>query len=382
MRASMVHKQAWVALMGVVLMGLVCTAALAQEPNPSEIALARVALGINTFDQLAARCAQDKGFSAAEQKQIEQWQSANSVAQLRAQVRGNALAPALRKQVDEAAGMVVQKVPAGMSACAAALSVTRTPDAQFAKTAPQLIASLQGNAGMPAAGAQEGRKPAPPQEISAAASGRGSELAAQIEGFGFDTCTGIGYGGMVIVKACPVVLFKNGEALEDVEGLAYPQGLAAHKSAKPKEWTRWRRSGDKVQLEKTKGWENLGYTVVYRALPKDFRLDGLFRSLGGGGNIALGGGQAVAAWSDYRFSPDGRVERGGGAGATSSGAGVSVVTGSTRAGKTGRYRVDGFMLVIQYDDGTSENRILVADPKDEGKGTMWLDGEGYVRRKQ
>jgi hypothetical protein len=58
-----------------------------------------------------------------------------------------------------------------------------------------------------------------------------------------------------------------------------------------------------------------------------------------------------------------------------------VVTGSTRAGKAGRYRVDGFMLVIQYDDGTSENRILIADPKDEGKGTMWLDGEGYVRRK-
>lgn len=186
---------------------------------------------------------------------------------------------------------------------------------------------------------------------------------------------------MLMVSACPVVLFRNGEALTDVEGLNHAQGLEAHKKEKPKAWTQWRRTGGNVQLNTADGWENLGFTAVYSTLPKNFSLDGRFRSTGGAGTVAIGGGQSVAAWTDYVFFPDGRVERDAGAAASSTDTGAPVTTASHAAGKSGRYRLDGLTLAIDYGDGSSERRIIIADPKDGGKGTLWLDGDGYVRRK-
>jgi hypothetical protein len=356
----------------LVLCAWVAAAAAQPAPSDAEMALARAALALAAFDRLSALCAQGPGFSAAEQRQIDQWQAANGVPQLRTQLqRADAMAPPMRRQVDDAALSVVHRVTrGGIGACAAAVTVTRTPDAQFATHAPQWTASVRAGKDAPAA--------EPKDQIAAPATG--SDLAASIEGFGFDSCAGIGVGGMVVIKTCPVVLFKNGDALTEVTGLAHAQGLAAHKASKPKDWTQWRRSGGTVQTVNSKGqWENLGFPTVYPALPKDFRLEGLFRALGGSGTAAIGGTQSVAAWTDYRFFADGRVERGGGAGAAGSAGDVSVVTRSTRTGKAGRYRIDGLTLAIQYDDGSSERRILIADPKD-ARRAIWLDGEGYVQR--
>jgi hypothetical protein len=75
------------------------------------------------------------------------------------------------------------------------------------------------------------------------------------------------------------------------------------------------------------------------------------------------------------------VQRGGGAGASSNDASGSVTTASQAASRSGRYRIEGLILAIDYDDGTKERRIIIADPEDHGKGTMWLDGEGYVVNK-
>ncbi len=345
------------------------TGVSAQEYNEAEKALARAAISIALFDELSQRCANASSFSPAQQKEADNWQRANSVAQVR--TKAQALNPQLRGQITEAANQVIRQVAGGADPCAAAVSVTRMAEAKFADTLPQILAW------QPAA-------PVPPRPAATKpvqGVGKGAELAAKIEGFAFDTCTRMGYGGMVMVSACPVVLFRDGEALTDVEGLSYPPGLRAHKAAKPKSWTRWRRSGGNVQLDKQDGWNDLGFTAVYSTLPARFTLDGHFRSMGGSGTAAIGGGQAVVAWTDYEFFPDGRVERGGGAGASSNDGGTSVTTGSTATGRSGRYRLDGLMLVMDFDDGSGERRIIIADPKDGGKGSMWLDGEGYVRRK-
>jgi len=362
-------------ILGIALLSAVSRVS-AQDYSETEKALARAAISIAMFDELSRRCANASGFSPAQQKEADSWQSANGVAKLRARVQ--VLSPQLRSQIDQAAGQVLTQVAGGANPCVAAVSVTRLAESQFAGKLPQLLADVAATPAAPAAPAASAKPTAarPTQAV-----GKGAELAAKIEGFGFDTCTRVGYGGMVMVSACPVVLFRDGVALTDVEALGDPRGLEAHKTAKPKYWTHWRRSSGGVQLDKEDGWKDLGFTAVYSTLPKNFTLDGRFRSMGGGGTVAIGGGQAVAAWTDYVFFPDGRVERGGGAGASSSDSGVSVTTGSTAAGRTGRYRLDGLMLVMDFDDGSGERRIIIADPKDGGKGTMWLDGEGYVYRK-
>lgn len=205
-----------------------------------------------------------------------------------------------------------------------------------------------------------------------------TRVAARMEGFAFDNCTRMGYGGMVTFMPCPVVLFRDGHALTDVKGLNHPGGIEEHRSSKPRSWTQWRRAGHRLQLLKKDGWKNITYTAVYSALPKNFRLDGRYHSATGTGNAAMGGGDAIVAWSDYVFTPDGRVQRDGGAGASSAGTGVAVTSASSRPSKSGRYRIDGLILEIDYDDGSKERRVIIADPKDAGKGTLWLDGHGYV----
>lgn len=368
-------------ILGIALLSAVSLVS-AQDYSDTEKALARAGISIAMFDELSRRCANASGFSPAQQKEADSWQGANGVAKLRTRVQ--ALNPQLRGQIDQAAGQVLTQVAGGANPCVAAVSVTRLAESQFAGNLPQLLADAAPTAAASAtatASAKPSTSTKPAAARPAQTVGKGAELAAKIEGFGFDTCTRVGYGGMVMVSACPIVLFRDGVALTDVEALGDPRGLEAHKAAKPKYWTRWRRSGGNVQLDKEDGWKDLGFTAVYSTLPKNFTLDGRFRSMGGGGTVAIGGSQAVAAWTDYVFFPDGRVERGGGAGASSSDSGVSVTTGSAAASRTGRYRLDGLVLVMDFDDGSGERRIIIADPKDGGKGTMWLDGEGYVYRK-
>ena len=55
----------------------------------------------------------------------------------------------------------------------------------------------------------------------------------------------------------------------------------------------------------------------------------------------------------------------------------------TRGGpgeRSGRYRVDGLLLRIGYDNGEHEQRVLITDPAKPG-GVLWLDGESYVERR-
>lgn len=341
----------------------------------------RAAIVIATFDELRGRCDRAEGFDAAQREEGDRWRTSQGVDRLRAHLDGPGLSAQLREQVRAASAQIIEQVASNANPCAAAIGLTRTADAKFADKLPALLA---GATAAPAATTAGRNTPANTPAVttpSPAATDNAAKVAADIEGFGFDSCTRVGYGGMVMYVPCPVVLFKNGSALTDVEGLNHPQGVTAHRAAKPKNWTQWRRQGERVQLMKSDGWKNITYTAVYSTLPKSFTLDGRFHSMSGGGNTALGGGDAVAAWSDYLFRPDGTVQRDGGAGASSTSQAVSVTTRSTATSKRGRYRVDGLILAIDYDDGSKERRVIIADPKDGGKGTMWLDGEGYVYKK-
>lgn len=154
----------------------------------------------------------------------------------------------------------------------------------------------------------------------------------------------------------PSCFFKNGDILTDVTGLSAPGGLEAHRRAHPDHWTRWRHSAGQLQLAKKDGWENMR-------------------------NLFAGGSQEVTAWTDYRFAADGRLIRGGGAGSRAEAGDWASATSSAAPNRRGRYTIDGLTLHITYDDRSTDSRILIADPSDP-KTAIWLDGVGYVQRKQ
>ncbi len=365
-------------------MTLLVSLAAAQSAYAQDTAITgqpfmRAALTVMTFDYFATKCKQGRGFVAADSAKIEAWQTANGVNQIRVRMRDLDRYPSQQQEINQAFAQITEKVTSqnsNIDACAVALSISKLPDSQFATVSPQLLAQTSSPAKKPQRGAQ--RSVSTPVSVT---SGANAKIAAQIDSFGFNSRPTIGIGGFVAIDIYPVVLFRNGDALTDVEGLSFPGGLEAHKRLKPDNWTRWRRQGGELQLAQKGGWKALPFRTTYPKLPDNFKLDGLFRSLSGTGTVAIGGSQSLAVWQDYRFSADGRVVRGNGAGGSAEAGDVAIATSNIAPNRRGRYRVQGMTLHITYDDGSRESRILITDPKDP-KSAIWLDGVSYVRRKQ
>lgn len=219
--------------------------------------------------------------------------------------------------------------------------------------------------------------PGTPRRATAAPA---STVVDRIAAFAFDSRPGIGFGGAVTVRVVPLVLFTDGSVLLDIRGLADPAGLEAHRAARPAQWGRWRRNGGVLQVERNGRWARAGFQTTYATLPAGFRLDGEFRALSGVGTIATGGSAAVTAVTEYRFTSDGRVVRGRAVGATGTAGDVGAVTSTVPPTARGRYRIDGIVLHVTWDDGSTESRILVTDPR--SPSSLWLDGVGYARRRR
>lgn len=349
----------------------------ARPDDAAPDALLQAAVVLRTFDHFSAACEQGGGFSDVQAKRIDAWRSGQGVEQVRARLPEVTRDPARQRLVEQSMTAIVKQLSAGgIEGCAAAIALTRTTQAQFSTVAPQLLAAVPTQS--------EPRRPDAPPITAAPASSptrANAELLARVDGFGFDTRLIMGVGGFLTTDIYPVVLLRDGHALTRVEGLAFPGSVAEHQSTHAKAWTRWRREGGELQIAGEKGWRKLPFQTTYQRLPDGFRLNGLFRRLGGTGTLAVGGGDSVVAWSEYRFSDDGRVVRGSGAGGQSETGGTSVATQSIAPNRSGTYRVEGLMLHLTYDDGSTEDRVLIADPNDP-TGAIWLDGAGYAQRRR
>ena len=360
------------ALLAVLVGGALLTQTSADAAMQT---LLKAAVTLRTFDHFAAACTRGPGFDASASRVIAAWTASQRVAQVRARVDEAERDPRQQQVIASAVASIAERLRGqSVGDCAVAISVTKTSEAQFATSAPEL-------AGAPAAG--ETAAPVAPVAPSAAAAPSLSivtpALLASIDSIGFDTRAGFGVGGFITTEIVPVVLFRNGDALTDVRGLTAPGGLAAHKAAQPAAWTRWQRAGGELQVARAKGFAKLPFQVTSATLPAGFRLRGMYRRLGGAGTLGVGGTSSVAAWDQFRFTADGAIERGGGAGARSEAGGTSTVTRGTSAGQRGTYRIDGLVLHITWDDGTTAQHILITDP-DDPKGAIWIDGNSYVRR--
>jgi len=329
-------------------------------------ATAQAAIVVTMFDRLDAGCA--GAYSPSQREQVRRWQADNPVDALRARLPELRADTALAAKLDRAAQQVVQLARSkGANDCTAAESLTKLPDAQFARL------DLPGRLAPAPAPPPLGPAPEAPTAVAAA-------TLAQIDSFAFDTRPKMGLGGFIALDIYPIVLFKSGEVLADVRGLRFAGGLAAHRAAHPDAWRRWRRDGGQLQTLKSGQWEKLPFDNTYARLPPNLRLSGRFRSTSGTGNVAVGGQQSVTVVDEYRFSPDGSVARSGAVGSTAQAGNTSVVTRGGPGTRTGRYRMDGLLLRIDYDDGSREQRVLITDP-DKPNGALWLDGESYVERR-
>ncbi len=256
------------------------------------------------------------------------------------------------------------------------------PDADGTERARVASAAPSRPAPRTAAPAPAATPRATPPAARSATEARSAALGVEstIATVGFDTRARMGAGGMIMAVPIPVVLFKSGEAVADIEALSHPGGLAGHRAENPDDWGRWRRSGANIEMSHDGAWKRLEFTTTMDRLPAGFRLQGRWRSLSGVGNVAMGGTASVTAWSDLTFDRAGRFTSGGGAGSSSESpdGNTRVTTGASQPDRSGQYSIEGYTLTLRYDSGRVERRLIVADPADTK--TIWLDGDGWVRR--
>lgn len=349
------------------LLGLLTATAVAAPPTPDP-ALLQAGIVLAGFDRLDAGCA--GRYSAAQQAQLQRWRDEQAVDAVRERIHAWRASAGTTATLDSAATRIVQLARSqGASDCSAALALAQLPEAQFSRSAPLAPPPREATAPAPSAPSARTEPPAAP----------GADVA-DIDSFGFATRPKMGLGGFIALDIYPVVLFKNGELLTDVRGLRHAGGLAAHRAAKPDAWSRWRRHGGQLQALKGGQWTALPFSKTYARLPADLALNGHYRSTAGTGNLAAGGNQSVTVVDEYRFSPGGRVLRQGTVGSTAQAGGTAVATHGGPGERAGRYRMDGLLLHIDYDDGAREQRVLITDPDKPG-GTLWLDGAAYIPRR-
>lgn len=211
---------------------------------------------------------------------------------------------------------------------------------------------------------------------------------AKVEGVYFRSLAGIGVGGMVIMRFAPTIFFKDGTFYETDDPALEDVDLAASKAASPHRWGRWSRQGDRFTLTDAKGRPNV-YPLQDGALFKAFpasaaSLSGSYKTVGGGGNTAVGGDVMIATQNRFNFLPGGVYTTQRSAGASNSGASTGV--GSTLAARTageGRFNADRYTITFERPDGRRERRFFAfgsrRSPAQLDTGLLFIGDTAYTR---
>jgi hypothetical protein len=296
------------------------------------------------------------------------------IAQMRGAIQasvafGKADAPARREAYEQLAIL-------GMFVTAVRLELEKHPDEKVARelrTAAgtylsQLLGTDPDKIEISTAGVAIGATSAP---AAAPARNPALDATATIETVGFYTVSKWNDGFMMQLPT-PIVLFKSGDALLEMENLNDPAGLEANRRSRPQDWTKWRRVGRTIQRKDGEEWRKLEWTRTNDRLPRGFKLDGSYQSFSGGGGTFAGSTTSTASWRNLRFDRSGRFSTDGGAGATTGG----VTARSQSAAAGGTYEISGYTLTLRHSDGRTVYRSIVTDEKNPK--VIWIDGTSYT----
>jgi hypothetical protein len=232
---------------------------------------------------------------------------------------------------------------------------------------------------------------APPASALAAPSGPIEPTAADpafqipIEGVYLHLEYGFGVGGMMTSNYEPYVFLQDGTVTDDLD--FYPTSnvdMQTWRTRRPRAWGRWTKNSAAIAItwndarRKPERWDKW---FNAKPGPPGFTLNGFYRSIGGGGNTALGGDVIVAAWKNVEFSADGTVTSGGGSGGTSGGGGTGVgVTASSRdVRQRARYHIEEYAIELEYTAGRKEVRWFYRYP--DGDDVVGIGNGTYVKKR-
>jgi hypothetical protein len=208
----------------------------------------------------------------------------------------------------------------------------------------------------------------------------------QIDGVYLEQNTGIGVGGMVIIRYDPVLMLKDGWAYDGWTLTPADLDVTLSRKLEPKSWRRYERKGDQIRIQDQNGkWSKFEkWSQVGPAKPGD-TLQGTFSSIGGGGNTAVGGNTMIAVIDSYTFNKDGTFKTDKAVGASGGNEGTDPngppgVVATSQASSSGTYKLDGYTLELRYGNGRVMRRaFLWFDEKQ--KDAIFIDGTAFLSKK-
>lgn len=195
-----------------------------------------------------------------------------------------------------------------------------------------------------------------------------------------------GFGGAVYPVYNPYVFFADGSVVKAPKPALADLDRSARNPDQGR-WGRWQLVGEKVQIT----WDQRNRRGEVQTSEQDWpgldavpaarneRLEGSWRSLGGGGNLAMGGTVGIVNTSRFTFAADGRftTERLSGGGSSTDFAGSSASNSAfARRDSAGTYALDGHTLNLHFNNGESRRLFFCFLGKD--RKTLRIGGSNYT----
>jgi hypothetical protein len=179
----------------------------------------------------------------------------------------------------------------------------------------------------------------------------------------------------------PLILLKNNIVCDCAEFNFDELNLVAVARKSPNDIGQWRIEGGKIQIKwtKSKNWSGLSFpNSKGKPLGDNWKGSGTYKRITSSGYGMPGGDNSASTFVStmLTFSPDGRFSEGNVVSSTVEGGGSRTVAGGQTAAKSGRYKVEGWTLVLTYDNGKVERSTAITD---NDPSAFWLGGKGYVR---
>lgn len=245
-----------------------------------------------------------------------------------------------------------------------------------------LVALLAGCAGLSAAEQADGGSSAPVGPAAAAPTAGGE--AAPTDGIEAAVVVDEGYQLDVISQEFEYtygqyLLFSDGSVLDHLPAAAPADfDAAASRAAEPNSWGTWQIDGDRLILT-WNGQESTPYDSWFRldTMAAGETLDAAYSAID---TVSQGGGSGssffASGWQQLVLTADGAFARTAGGSVESSSELGQVVSGST-ASERGRYRFDGPLLELAFEDGHTERAGAFFTGDD--RQTLLLNGVSFQR---
>lgn len=165
----------------------------------------------------------------------------------------------------------------------------------------------------------------------------------------------------------PIALFRDGSACRDLEFVFVTGGDAtAHRAVHPDAWTTWKLEDSKIALQTGGALRTLTSQHRYGPLGQGAPLDGAFMRLADGGADDV----SIAAQSELAFDQTGRFVQGDFAAAY-----PDLAASEAPPDQQGSYEIDGYRILLRYDDGGTATTTIVFDPSEPD--TLFLGGRAF-----